>query len=189
MKQLLFIRHGATAGNLERRYIGRTDEPLCEAGVAQIKALRSQKWNPDKLFVSPMLRTKQTAELLFPDVPQTTVNDFREMDFGIFEGKTTEELARVPEYQTWVDGLCLGPIPMGESTADFKARCRRAFSEIITTVPDGFTAAFSIHGGVIMAILEYFAHPQRGFYEYHIGNGSYLWCTYEEGVLSVQSPF
>ena len=30
MKKLLFIRHGATAGNLERRYIGYTDEPLCD---------------------------------------------------------------------------------------------------------------------------------------------------------------
>ena len=33
MIELLFIRHGATEGNLRRRYIGRTDEPLCEAWV------------------------------------------------------------------------------------------------------------------------------------------------------------
>ena len=33
--QLLLIRHSITAGNLEHRYIGcRTDEPLCEAGIA-----------------------------------------------------------------------------------------------------------------------------------------------------------
>lgn len=189
MKQLLFIRHGATAGNLERRYIGCTDEPLCEEGVTQIKALRCQQWKPDKLFVSPMLRTKQTAELLFPDVPQTTVNDFREMDFGIFEGKTADELACVPEYQTWVDGLCLGPVPMGESTADFKARCCKAFAEAINTMPDDSTAAFVVHGGVIMAILEFYARSQRSFYEYHIGNGSYLWCTYEKESLYLQSSF
>lgn len=34
--KLIFIRHGKTAGNLERRYIGRTDEPLCDEGIAEI---------------------------------------------------------------------------------------------------------------------------------------------------------
>ena len=37
MIDIFFIRHGATEGNLRRRYIGRTDEPLCEAGIAQVK--------------------------------------------------------------------------------------------------------------------------------------------------------
>ena len=42
MNRLILIRHGATAGNLQRRYIGRTDEPLCEAGIQQVLALREQ---------------------------------------------------------------------------------------------------------------------------------------------------
>lgn len=185
MIRMLFIRHGATAGNLEKRYIGRTDEPLCEKGVTQIKALRSRQWKPDKIFVSPMLRTKQTAELLFPDVPQTAVNDFREMDFGMFEGKTAAELSAVAEYRTWVDGLCLGSIPLGESTADFKARCCKAFEELLSAMPEDSTAAFVVHGGVIMAILEAYARPQRSFYDYHLGNGDFLWCTFEKGYLHV----
>ena len=185
MIRMLFIRHGATAGNLEKRYIGSTDQPLCEKGIAQIKALRSQQWKPDKLFVSPMLRTKQTADILFPNVPKTIVNGFRETDFGYFEGKTAGELSVVPEYQTWVDGLCLGPIPQGESLADFKSRCCGAFLDVLSTIPDGSTAAFVVHGGVIMAILQGYARPQRSFYDYHIGNGDFLWCTYEKGILSM----
>ena len=42
MSEILFIRHGSTAGNLEKRYIGRTDEPLCEVGIAQIEALANE---------------------------------------------------------------------------------------------------------------------------------------------------
>ena len=42
MIDIFFIRHGATEGNLRRRYIGRTDEPLCEAGIAQVKALQKR---------------------------------------------------------------------------------------------------------------------------------------------------
>ena len=33
----IFIRHGCTASNREHRYLGRTDEPLDEAGVFELK--------------------------------------------------------------------------------------------------------------------------------------------------------
>ena len=34
MAEIILVRHGKTAGNLEGRYIGsRTDEPLCEEGI------------------------------------------------------------------------------------------------------------------------------------------------------------
>ena len=36
---IYFIRHGATAGNLEKRYIGRTDEELCTEGIERLKDL------------------------------------------------------------------------------------------------------------------------------------------------------
>ena len=52
MIDILFIRHGATEGNLHRRYIGRTDEPLCAAGIAQAERLRGQNLSADCLFVS-----------------------------------------------------------------------------------------------------------------------------------------
>ena len=58
MKRVVFVRHGATEGNLQKRYIGCTDEPLCEQGIAQIKALSGLK--ADRIVVSPMLRTRQS---------------------------------------------------------------------------------------------------------------------------------
>ena len=181
MKTLYLIRHGATAGNLERRYIGRTDEPLCELGIQQVQALEGL--HTDVLFVSPMVRTRQTADLLFPGQPQTVIEDLRETDFGILEGKTAGELAENADYQAWVDANCETPIPGGEAVADFKARCVRAFLTAMETVPDGQTAAFVIHGGCIMAILEALAEPKRGFYEYHIPNGAMLRCDFDGSTL------
>ena len=35
--EIVLIRHGATAGNIEKRYIGTTDEPLCDTGMVQIQ--------------------------------------------------------------------------------------------------------------------------------------------------------
>ena len=95
MIQLIFIRHGATAGNLEKRYIGSTDEPLCDIGIAQVESLRKHNFQADFLYVSPMLRTRQTAELLFPKMDYTFVSDFRETNFGLFEGKTAEEIVEI----------------------------------------------------------------------------------------------
>ena len=187
MINIFFIRHGATEGNLRRCYIGRTDEPLCEAGVAKVEALRKRGLSVDKLFVSPLLRTRQTAGILFPEMSYTVVDGFAETDFGRFEGKSADELSGDPAYQAWVDAMCLTPIPEGESVADFKMRCCKAFAETIRTVPDGSRVGFVVHGGVIMAILEAYARPKRDFYAYHIGNGACLACAYDGHVLTVKN--
>lgn len=174
MTRLLFIRHGATAGNLQRRYIGRTDQPLCPEGIAQAKALTALSLAPDRVFCSPLLRTRQTAQLAFPELEPEIVPGFTETDFGPWEGKTADELADCAAYRDWVDGFCQGPIPGGEDPAAFKARCRQAFLEIVPRLPADGCAAFVVHGGVIMAILEAFARPRGSFYDFHLSNGGHL---------------
>ena len=185
MKVLYFIRHGATAGNLERRYIGRTDEPLSSEGREQIAALQNAGLYADKIFSSPMLRTRQTAKQIFPNKDVQLVDDFRETDFGAFEGKTADELSDDPRYQVWLDTFCRGPIPDGEQTTDFKRRCCDAFSRCMDELPNGKCGAFVVHGGVIMAILEHFARPQRDFYDYHIPNGGMIAGSWNDGVITV----
>jgi len=169
LKRVVFVRHGATEGNLQKRYIGRTDEPLCEQGIAQIKALSGLK--ADRIVVSPMLRTRQSAALLFPGRELELCPDLRETDFGEFEGKTASELTDNKNYVNWVNGGCIAPIPGGEAVADFKARCRAAFEEIMAGSSEDSTTVFVIHGGCIMAILEAFSRPKRDFYAFHLPNG------------------
>ena len=185
MSEILFIRHGSTAGNLEKRYIGRTDEPLCEVGIAQIEALARQNLQADLLFLSPALRTRQTAHILFPNMTGTHIPELWETDFGIFEAKTYQELSNCPAYQTWLDTNCTGEIPGGESVAAFKGRCTAAFQKLAAAIPEDATAAFVIHGGCIMAILEAFALPKKDFYDYHISNGSFIRCRWADGTLHV----
>ena len=38
--QIHLIRHAVTKGSLEGRYIGHTDEPVCEEGMAQLKDIK-----------------------------------------------------------------------------------------------------------------------------------------------------
>lgn len=185
MSRIYFIRHGATAGNLKKRYIGRTDEPLCELGRRQLEPLREHHLQVDCLFASPALRTRQTAELLFPGMEPSLVTGLWETDFGIFEGKSAAELAGEPAYQAWVDSWCRDPIPGGERVDGFKARCCAAFRSCMAQVPQGSTAVFVIHGGCIMAILEAFAVPKRDFYDYQIPNGGWVECEWQQETIRI----
>ena len=78
------LRHGETAYNVERRYQGVTDIPLSPAGLA---ALKQADFSPKTVYVTPLKRTKQTAEILFPTAEYIPVNDLSEMNFGVFEGR------------------------------------------------------------------------------------------------------
>ena len=183
MMHLYFIRHGATPGNLERRYIGRTDEPLSPQGREQLRGLTPPA--VDRVLVSPMLRTRQTADLLFPNQPHTPVEGLQETDFGIFEGKTADELSAEPAYQAWVDAYCATPIPGGEAVEDFKDRTCRAFLRAVRQLREEGSAALVLHGGGIMAILEAFALPKRDFYDYHVSNGTLVSCLWDGDNLQV----
>lgn len=177
--KILLIRHGATAGNLEHRYIGRTDEHLCPLGVQQMIQLKQLNLTAERLFVSPAVRTRQSAQILFPDMACIPVPELWETDFGAFEGKNAQELKDDPQYVTWVLQNCRAPIPGGEAVEQFKKRCCLGFFRCLQEA-DASSAAFVIHGGVIMAILERYAVPSRDFYSYHIANGEMVEYTWSE---------
>lgn len=186
MNTIYLIRHGATPGNLEKRYIGRTDQPLSEAGRAQLQALAAKAPQADRLFVSPMLRTRQTAEIVFPGMEAVPVSGLREIDFGRFEGRSHEELADDPAYCAWVDSGRQGTIPEGEPMNDFKARCKAAFVDAAGQLPEGASAAFVVHGCVIMAVLDCCSGSGRDLNDFYIENGECLECRYQNGVLQVR---
>ena len=182
---IVLIRHGKTQGNLEKRYIGRTDEPLCADGVKQAVELfeSGNLPRPDTLIASPYLRCAQTAEILYPGMACEIYDDLRECDFGIFEGKTHAELEGNREYASWLETDCVRDIPGGESVTAFKQRCRRAFAEAVRDKPDDATVVFVIHGGCIMAILEHFARPKKEFQEYYVNNCEVVECEYNGSFL------
>ena len=71
MTRVYLIRHGQTQGNLERLYIGSTDQPLCPLGRA---ALGGRTMPPvDRVYVSPLRRCRETAAILYPGLPQELV--------------------------------------------------------------------------------------------------------------------
>ena len=84
--ELLLIRHSITAGNLARRYVGRTDEGLCPEGERLARESAAGLPEPELVYSSPMLRCRQTAELLFPgrDIKKQRWNGFSHFQCCLF---------------------------------------------------------------------------------------------------------
>lgn len=167
--ELFLIRHGRTAGNEARRYIGRTDEPLSEGGAF---AIAQRKYpNAGRVFCSPMLRARQTAELIYPGLEIEIVDGLQEMDFGILENRTHDDLKDNPEYCKWVDSRGMSPIPGGETREAFDKRTREAFDRLVNKMrADGTPgAALIVHGGTIMSLLSLVLGGD--YYSYQAENG------------------
>lgn len=163
--RLVLIRHGQTAGNALRRYIGATDQPLTDAGAAQARTLGGLS-AVKRVFVTPLLRTRQTAHLLFPDAEQIVLPELREMDFGDFEDRSADEMTDDAAYRAWVDGGCVAPCPRGESMTIFAARVCAGFEAAIRALPDSTEqAVFVVHGGTIMALVSRYARPGVAYYD------------------------
>ena len=98
-------------------------------------------------------------------------SDFRECDFGLFEGRNYKELSGNPEYQNWIDSGGTMPFPGGESMNEMTARVMKGFYEAMD-IADGLNAAFVVHGGTIMAVMSRI--DGGDFYDYQIDNGECL---------------
>lgn len=169
--EVLLIRHGRTAGNIARRYVGRTDEPLCEEGRVHAQ-MSGKNTELQTLYVSPMKRALETAQIKFPNARQAVCADLREMDFGDFEGRTAAELEQNDEYRKWVDSNCTLRCPNGEQMDEFVGRICRAFDTIVRQCIDNGDERLVIvaHGGSIMAILSRYGKPERQYYEWYVDN-------------------
>ncbi len=151
----------------------------------------------ERLYVSPMKRCVETAELLWPGFERNKiqkVTDLRECDFGDFENKNYKELSGNADYQAWIDSNGTLPFPNGESMDAFKSRCRKAFAQIAEEVSAAeqewkasgeagtFRAGIVVHGGTIMAILEQYGYPKRAYFDYQVKNGCGYRLTPVEGT-------
>lgn len=155
-----------------RRYIGITDEPLCEEGKKALLEGFSYPL-PQVVYTSSLKRTKETAHLLYPGMPVRVREGFNECDFGKFENKNYKELSGDGEYQAWVDSGGMLPFPGGESREQFTERNLHAFlqaTEELLEEKIGM-AAFVVHGGSIMSILGEYGFPKKAFYEWQVKNG------------------
>ncbi len=188
--RLALIRHGATKANKEHRYLGKTDEDLSEEGIDELRRMRGMNRYPDVdyLFSSPMKRCLETAGILYPEKEAIVIPEWKEMDFGVFEGKNYIELQSDVRYQTWIGSDGTLPFPEGESREEFNDRCGQGFyrmlqklSKLAVRKPGGtITIGLVVHGGTIMSLLS--RYSGGGYFDYQAANGRGYLCTLEGSI-------
>ncbi len=145
---------------MELRHLGRRDDPLGRAGLAQAQRLGQSFTELDVSVVltSPLSRAVTTARAIAESVgaPLTADRRLIEMDFGTWEGLTLEEICSRSDadreaFERWQQDLGLAP-PEGESLADVQVRCAGLLEELVSDPPPGPVVVVS-HVGPIKAML------------------------------------
>ena len=157
MKKIHLIRHGWTRADKHRLYCGATDLPLTKSGAAELRKAAAEYVYPSaegcRIYTSGVTCAEQTLKLIWGVQPHEKLPALREMDFGVFEMHSYEELKEDPAYIEWVSGdnevnVC----PGGESGADLKKRVIAAFTALAGNSGDAIVIT---HGGVIASIMTH----------------------------------
>lgn len=156
LSRLILARHGETIGQSSIRYYGATDLPLSSEGREQVRAAR--RLIPGATFeavwASSLARAWQAARILAPHHPIRLELDFREIDFGRWEGLTREEIQALdPElYCDWQRGEPGFGFPDGETRSAFRERVSSGLARLRSS---GVQSALIVaHKGVLRTLLE-----------------------------------
>ena len=97
MKQLYFVRHGQTEWNAIQRMQGQWNSDLSETGKQQadVNGRLLSTLNIESMFVSPLERTRQTAEIINRHLKLTPNYDDRIMEWycGDWSGELYEDVS------------------------------------------------------------------------------------------------
>ncbi|APQ78234.1 TPA: alpha-ribazole phosphatase [Clostridium botulinum] len=193
---IYLIRHGETEHNKRKNFYGKLDVGLNEKGEKQSykvgELLKDVKFN--KIYISDRKRTRETAERIlernrFYEKEKNIIykdEKINELDFGIFEGKSYEEIGSLypKEQEKWEKDWKNFAPPKGESAVVFYNRVEN-FMKHIQKEEDG-NYLIVTHGGVIRMIYSYILKNNMDFYwNFASRNGDITLIKYEYGNLFI----
>lgn len=155
----IFVRHGQTEQNRQRMYLGHSDVPLNEQGMAEAKSLverlKKMAVQPAAIYMSDLLRCVQTAKPLCDewDLAASAVPALRELSFGDWELLTYDQLMQTDRERAtgWYDDPFSYSPPNGESLLQLGQRVDEWLHRVKAARNGGEqeTLIFVTHGGVI----------------------------------------
>ncbi|MEA2312185.1 MAG: hypothetical protein QOE28_2153 [Solirubrobacteraceae bacterium] len=167
---LVLVRHGATEWSETGQHTGSTDLPLNEAGREAARKLRPRLAGFDFTLVltSPLRRARETCELAGLGEGAQIEPDLRELDYGDYEGRTTDEVREErPGWNLWRDGS-----PGGETPDAAGERADRAIARALEA---GGDVALFAHGHILRILgARWLELPAA--YGGHLGLGTAAVC-------------
>jgi phosphoserine phosphatase len=193
--RFLLVRHGETEWNRQTRFQGQIDVPLNENGKTQSAQAAAflKDVQIDRAVTSPLLRPKETAEIILqhhPQVPLEFNDKLVEISHGQWEGKLESEIEQEfpGELERWQKTPEQVQMPEGENLQQVWERAIAAWNEVLATTPATThghvtTVLVTAHDAVNKAILCYLAGqtPEK-FWTFKQGNGAVSVIDYPDGA-------
>jgi broad specificity phosphatase PhoE len=178
-RKITWIRHAQSTWNAEGIWQGHTNVPLSELGESQARALRQRlKDRPfDLIYSSDLERCQRTCRLALPGAKMIVDKRLREINFGIYEGKSKNTLtaAQAEAVQCWWVDPYQEKLEGGESMACLNQRV----GDFLSGLPQQCDIAIFTHGGVIRnAIWQIVGIPVQGAWSVQIENTSVTTLEY-----------
>ena len=186
LTRLILVRHGETVGQSSIRYYGATDVPLSDLGRDQAREARDQIPGEtfEAVWASSLCRAWESARIIAPGHSVRIESDFREIDFGRWEGLTREEIEETDPalFADWQSGKPGFKYPEGEERHAFRQRIERGLRRLRAT---GAASVLVVaHKGVVRTLLEITSHqtleaemPALGGVIHVSRNASGTWST------------
>lgn len=143
MTTFFLARHGETLWHADHRYAGVSDVGLTRHGLGQAAALGAWAADArlDAIVSSPLSRARQSAApaVETTGLPLRVDERLIEIDFGVGEGLTPDELAAryADEWAAFRAAPASVPLPEGEAGRAGIARALPVFDDLYSELPDG----------------------------------------------------
>jgi len=154
-EEVLLARHGETDDNAADRFQGQLDPPLNDTGRAQSHALAHAMAGEGivALYCSPLVRARETAEIVGARIGLEPILDerFMEADVGEWGGLLYSEVvaAHPGAFEAWREARPSFRFPGGESVAEQRERVTAALDDV--RAAGRLPALVVCHGGTIRA--------------------------------------
>ena len=163
MTRMIFVRHGESQGNLERRFYGHTDGPLTDKGKEQAARTAEYLKNThiDVAYSSDLVRAYETGKIIAAShgIDVVPCRGLREIFAGDWENLLFTELL-----EKYDDTFGIWRLDIGNSCPDngesVRALSERICSEVwrIAEENDGKTVLLAIHATPIRALACEWSH-------------------------------
>ena len=180
IEMIYLTRHGQTDWNVQKKVMGRYDEPLNEKGREQAKQTKEllSKISFDLIICSPLLRAKETAQIINSDRNIRLDFDDRiiERDFGELEGLQTKDFDFDGYWNYYKNNM----YERAENIQDFFSRIYGFLDEICDKYVDK-NVLIVAHAGVSIPFKCYFNNsiPKGSLVEARLVLGNCQVASYE----------
>ena len=176
VKKWYLIRHGETDFNKKRFFYGKADVSINETGKEQAALLHQlmKGKSISRVYTSQLKRTQETAAIIFPDQNPTAYKALNERDFGLWEGRTANEIqAAFPlVWEEWLES----PFKVTPSKAEPFEKFKERVWSIVQEIRERADPEIVIvgHLGVLRLIYQFLVNMEADFWSIDIPQGTAL---------------